>query len=152
MICRAGADDHISEAIPGTHDAPAMLYSKKPPEASLGIAGKAGDWKTACENVKTVPAEDEAARTYFETNFQPYAVSGPDGDEGLFTGYYEAQLRGSLKRGGKYRTPLYARPDDLITADLGDFKPELKGQHITGKVVKGTLKPYDDRAAIEKHP
>jgi membrane-bound lytic murein transglycosylase A len=32
--------------------------------------------------------------------------------------------------------------------DLGEFRDELKGQRIAGRVVSGNLKPFEDRAAI----
>ncbi len=32
--------------------------------------------------------------------------------------------------------------------ELGDFRPELKGQRIAGRVLSGQLKPYEDRQAI----
>src|SRR5262249_54078372 len=92
--------------------------------------------------------DDAAARRYFETWFKPYAISDNGNDDGLFTGYYEAELRGSLQRHGPYQTPIYARPKDLITVDLADFKPEWEGRHITGKVVGQNLKPYDEREDI----
>lgn len=42
-----------------------------------------------------------------------YQVVAPDGTkEGLFTGYYEPELRGAFSRGGLYQTPLYAPPPD----------------------------------------
>jgi membrane-bound lytic murein transglycosylase A len=39
-----------------------------------------------------------------------FQVIGPDGDTGLFTGYYEPELRGSFTRGGAYQHPVYAFP------------------------------------------
>jgi membrane-bound lytic murein transglycosylase A len=96
------------------------------------------------------PDDDASARAFFETWFRAYAVAGADGENGLFTGYYEAELHGALHRGGRYQTPLYARPHDLLTADLGAFKTEWKGQHLTGKVEGNHFVPYDDRASIAK--
>ncbi len=107
-------------------------------------------WQGVCAQAQLTEQTDEAARVFFEENFVPYALSGRDGEEGLFTGYYVPELHGSLRRGGKYKTPLYARPDDLISADLGAFKADLKGQKIVGKVKKGKFIPYDERAAIAK--
>ena len=57
-------------------------------------------------------------------------------------------MRGAQQRHGPYQTPIYARPADLVTVDLGDFKQEWKGKHLAGKVVGQNLKPYDDRATI----
>ena len=112
------------------------------------IAGKSVSWKEACAAAKKTDSSDTAARAYFERTFRPYAVTGQDGAEGLFTGYYVPELRGSLQREGAYQTPLYASPVDKVDVDLGAFKPDLKGQHLTGKVASGKLVPYDDRAAI----
>jgi len=107
-------------------------------------------WQNVCAQAQLTPPIDETVRVFFEENFSPYALSGRDGEEGLFTGYYVPELHGSLRRGGEYKTPLYARPDDLISADLGVFKTDLKGQKIVGKVKKGKFIPYDERAAIAK--
>jgi len=114
---------------------------------SHGVAGTFGDWKEAC----TVVAQGRAAanpRAFFETYFQPWQASAGSETEGLFTGYYEAALRGSRTKQGPYQTPLHLRPQDLVMVNLGDFRPELKGQRIAGRVKSGQLKPYDDRAAI----
>lgn len=67
----------------------------------------------------------------------------------MFTGYYEPELRGSRTRGGRYTVPLYGRPADLVTVDLGQFRDELKGQRIVGRVRQGALRPYATRAEIE---
>lgn len=123
--------------------------TKKTPSAQLGVAGRVSDWTPACtaigENELNNPA---SARLFFEKWFKPYKASSPAGS--LFTGYYEAELNGSWQRSGKYQTPLWQRPGDLITVNLGDFKPELKGQKIAGKITSQKLEPYDDRAAISK--
>ncbi len=108
-----------------------------------------GDWQRICAGLAGVPKDDaKALRRFFESNFRPFAVSAGAEPEGLFTGYYEASLRGSLTRDAVNNIPLYARPDDLVMVDLGQFRDELKGQRIAGRVVEGNLKPYEDRAKI----
>src|SRR5690606_15594310 len=67
----------------------------------------------------------------------------------LFTGYYEAELRGAREKTDVCNVPLYKRPDDLVMVELGEFRDHLKGERIAGRVVSGKLKPYEDRAAIE---
>ncbi len=79
------------------------------------------DWQPAC----AAAAQAGSARTFFESNFQPFAVSDGNDPEGLFTGYYEPLLQGSRKRSDRYRVPLYVRPPDLVMVDLGDFREEL---------------------------
>ncbi len=83
---------------------------------------------------------------FFEQNFTPYAVQG---DAALFTGYYEPQIDGSRVRQGVFQTPVHGLPPDLVRADLGQFLPRLKGEHISGRVSGHALVPYADRAAID---
>lgn len=128
------------------------LILKREPGANfskLTYAGQNSDWQPACMALSTVNKADSASvRRYFETYFDPYKMYADDKDEGLYTGYYEASLNGSLTQHGPYQTPLYKRPDDLVMVDLGDFRDELKGQRIAGRVIDARLKPYEDRAAI----
>ncbi len=122
------------------------------PEKPLGPLPQAGtfaDWQPSCQafvNLKDKTAAN--LKTYFEKNFTPYAVLLDESAEGLFTGYYEAQLNGSRTRNDRYNIPLYARPDDLVMVDLGKFREELKGQRIAGRVKGGDLVPYETRAQI----
>lgn len=145
-------NDKISDVVPVLLRS-CKAIEKKAPDAPMGGMGlNAGVWQDMCDRLKQVPLGDEVtAHAFFEKNFIAYAVSGPDGDQGLFTGYYEPELHGSLQREGAYQTPLYAQPDDLIQVDLGEFKSDLKGQHIVGKVEGKSFKPYDDRAAIARN-
>lgn len=130
--------DNINEALPALR-------------RSCGKIAQKAEWSQPCSALGNLNDNDpETARRYFETWFRPYAVSDNGNAAGLFTGYYEAELHGSLLRYGQYQTPLYAKPGDLITVDLADFSPDWKGKRITGKVVNHKLKPYDDRSEIVK--
>ncbi|MBU2089727.1 MAG: MltA domain-containing protein, partial [Alphaproteobacteria bacterium] len=60
----------------------------------------------------------------------------------------EAELSGSLTRTARHTVPLHRRPDDLVMVDLGQFRDELKGQRIAGRVIDGSLKPYESRQQI----
>ena len=126
--------------------------AKAPPEKTFGPIPEAGTyerWQALCtEFALRDKSNDVPVQEFFEKNFQPYAVYAGTEQEGLFTGYYEAALRGSLTRDATYNIPLYTRPDDLVMVDLGQFRDELKGQRIAGRVVEGNLKPYEDRAKI----
>jgi len=110
-----------------------------------GYAGTVGDWRAVCTS-----ATGEA-RNFFEKNFTPFAVSGGEAQNtGLFTGYYEPEIRGSRTRHGVYQTPVYGLPSDLVRADLGLFNPKLKGEHISGRIEGHALLPYADRAQINQ--
>ena len=125
---------------------------KQQPTAHFGPieqSGSYGDWHSVCTDFLALQNTSRVAlRVFFETRFQPYEALAGSKQEGLFTGYYEASLRGSRVKSGVYRYPIYGRPDDLVMVDLGEFRPELKGQRIAGRVVTGQLKPYETRAAI----
>ena len=71
-------------------------------------------------------------------------------DEVLFTGYYEPILRGSRSRKPEYAYPVYPRPEDLITVDLGAFSEKFKGEKITGRVADRSLVPYYERREIDE--
>ena len=141
------ADDDPAQAIP------ALLRSCRGVVArgdNGGIGGGGTDWKPICAEAATLAPQDSAgARRFFERNFTPVHATNRDQEEGLFTGYCEIALRGSRTRSGTYTAPLYHRPPDLISVDLGRFRASLKGQRIAGRVVGEHLVPYHDRGAIE---
>jgi membrane-bound lytic murein transglycosylase A len=108
-------------------------------------------WRSICGLAqRSVKPDRETARRFFEFHFTPYQVVNPDGSgEGLITGYYEPLLRGSRRASERYRHPLYAAPDDLLTIDLADVHPELKGMRLRGRLDGRRVVPYYDRAQIE---
>ena len=91
----------------------------------------------------------DRARAFFESRFSAYEARNRANAQGLFTGYFEPELRGALRADASHAVPLYRRPPDLVTADLGLFRPELAGERIAGRVSGGALKPYAARAEID---
>jgi membrane-bound lytic murein transglycosylase A len=113
------------------------VLAAKPDAAPMGLyAGTVGDWRAVCKQPD------------FGKDFTPFAVSAGSDTNGLFTGYYEAQIKASRTRHGTFQTPVYGMPSDLVRVDLGTFIPKLKGEHVSGKVSGHALVPYADRAAI----
>jgi membrane-bound lytic murein transglycosylase A len=98
----------------------------------------------------------DAARAFFEASFTPYALqdvlSDGSNSPGLITGYYEPFLQGSRKRTKTFNVPLYGPPDDMLTIDLGDLYPELKGRRLRGRVEGRKVVPYFERAEIAAKP
>lgn len=133
--------------------APVAPVAPMAPGTSAGLAalaGTAGDWQALCGlAAETTPGDDAAARRYFEAHFVPLAVLAAGQPEGLFTGYYEPVIEGSLVEDPAYPVPLYKRPPELVTVDLGLFRSNLNGTHIAGRVRGGRLSPFEDRAEIE---
>jgi membrane-bound lytic murein transglycosylase A len=144
-------EDDLAAALPALLGSCRRLAARREdaPLGGAGLFGTAADWRPACAAAARVPAGDRAAaRAFFEGAFVPFAATGHGGAEGLFTGYYEPTLYGSRRRHGRFTVPLFARPPELVTVDLGRFRPDWKGRRIAGRVVQGALEPYPDRAAI----
>ena len=121
---------------------------REPLTASLG--GRTEDWSGVCEAAALVPDFDpEAARTFFETMFTPLALSARDGDEGQLTGYFEPLIDGSPVASSDYQVPLYKRPPELVTVNLGLFRKDLRGRRVAGRVSGGQLAPFDSRSEID---
>jgi membrane-bound lytic murein transglycosylase A len=108
-------------------------------------------WQGPCATASEIDEQDVAAvRLFFERNFTPYRISIRDGeDTGLVTGYYEPLLQGSRLPGPAFPAPLYAPPDDLLTVDLADLYPELKGKRVRGRLDGRRVVPYWTRAEID---
>ncbi len=133
---------------------PALLKSCRrieqlPPDHSIGAEGTGGtaaDWMAPCGAARhLVDGDDQAARAFFEDWFRVFAAAG----QGIFTGYYEPELKGSRHRHGPFTVALRARPKDLITVDLGRLRPDISHDQIAGRLGNGRLDPYPDRAEIE---
>ena len=113
-------------------------------------------WQTACAAAKTLnEPNQQAIQVYFTQNFNVYSATNHDGTEsGLITGYYEPLLKGSRSKSAQYLYPLYRRPNDLVTVELGDTYPELKYKRVRGRLLvdkdgRNKLVPYATRAEIE---
>jgi len=65
------------------------------------------EWARLCEVAKSSPK----ARDFFETFFQPVLIE--DGDDMLFTGYFEPEIEGALAPSGDFPYPIYSLPPDL---------------------------------------
>ncbi|HEX6980639.1 MAG TPA: MltA domain-containing protein [Alphaproteobacteria bacterium] len=117
---------------------------------AAGITRPAAVWRTVCEAAFGLDSDDHAAaRNFFMQHFEPFIAADNGTRDGLFTGYYEPELRGSRRRGGRYTVPILGRPADLVMVDLGLFRSEWRGQRIAGRVENGMLRPYPTRAEIE---
>lgn len=129
-----------------------ILLSKQIPTAPLGNgnAGTIADWQAPCAASAALDSSDKGAlHDYFETWFTPWKAGNNGKSEGLFTGYYQPELRGAREKGGPYTTPLLRRPPDLVMVDLRLFRPGLRDR-IAGRVDDGRLLPYENRDKIEQ--
>ena len=67
---------------------------------------KSAEWKKIC----AVAKQSVNPTAFFEAFFQPVLIE--DGEDMLFTGYFEPELRGARQQGGAYQWPLYRLPPD----------------------------------------
>ena len=146
-----GADTHAA-ALPAFQRSCAA-FDRLPADRPIGphgLGGVAGDWREVCGAAMAIaPGDHAAARAFFERHFTPVAVSGGGRRGGLFTGYYEPLLNGSLDAHPDYPVPLYRRPPELVTVDLGRFRDDLAGRRIAGSVSDGRLRPFASRRQID---
>jgi membrane-bound lytic murein transglycosylase A len=149
---RGWSDDAVAAVLPALVKSCAALakLADDVPLGPNGIAGTAADWRAPCDAAAALNApSDAAARRFFETAFTPFLAGNNDKHDGLFTGYFEPELRGARQPGGAFTVPLLRRPPDLVMVELGQFRPVWRGERIAGRVVDGRLRPYVDRVAIE---
>src|SRR5690242_17215747 len=127
------SDDDPSAALAAFRQSCTALLAGKPTPSPLG-AGTL-DWQTPCAAAPADAGDSAATRQFFESHFTPYAAGNNGSSDGLFTGYYEPLLHGARQPIGPYQYPLLHRPADLVTVDLGQFRPTLRGERIAGRVV-----------------
>ena len=111
---------------------------------SCGALKRQPLWRDVCADAESASAA--TAKTFFERHFTPWRMSS---STSMVTGYYEPLLSGSRTRRGAFQHPVYAAPDNLLTIDLGELRPDLKGQRLRGRIEGKRIVPYYDRADIE---
>ncbi len=118
--------------------------------SSCGTLGKQARWSNVCTAAERIFIGSHAdARSFFEKYFTPYQVRNKDGSvEGLLTGYYTPELRGSRVQTSRYNYPLYGAPHDLLVLDLAAVYPNLP-KNMRGRLDGKKVVPYWSRAQIE---
>lgn len=128
----------------------------RPPDAVMvqdrPAFGTVRDWIPACMRVRDLRAAGDTsaadARQFFTRFFSPYRIGIGTDREGLFTGYFEPELRGARDSSARYPEPLRTPPDDLVRVPVQRFLPDIQ-ETLFGRVERGTLVPYPTRAAIQ---
>ena len=111
------------------------------------------DWKSACLALSKLKDSDNLKfRSVLTNYFVPYLVETQSGQYGIFTGYYEVRLKGSLVPTNNYTYPIYSLPQDLITIDNDDFNLlNSNNPLLVGQINNNKLVPYDTRYEIESN-
>lgn len=98
-----------------------------------GMTGLVADWRPACEAARRLsPRNDAAVRYFFESRFTPHLAAADGEPEGLFTGYFEAELSGSRALSRRYRVPIYGLPEDIA-----DVKQRADGRYFSRVQIAG---------------
>ncbi len=69
------------------------------------------DWRALCKFAEAKPEP----RQFFELFFRPVVID--DGQDALFTGYFEPELDGDRYRSARYRYPVYKMPPEALASN-----------------------------------
>lgn len=127
-----------------------IISCEKVVKSAALIKGRSpqGELARACRAAQAIERPTRAAaKEFFEQNFVPQRVEHK-GEAGFLTGYYEPVLEGSRKREGRFQTPVYKRPHDLVNVVDETQRAQAGFTHLR-KTAAGT-EPFPKRAEIEQ--
>lgn len=67
-------------------------------------------------------------RDFFELFFRPVMIE--DGQDGLFTAYYEPEIRGATRRSGRFDVPVYRRPPEFAAGTANYTRREIEEEGV----------------------
>lgn len=123
-------------------------WANKDPNSQLSqtvsYSGKISDWAAPCAKVldKTIADKD-----FWEQNFTPWKISA-DGASSRLTSYFEPIINANLIADSINNEPLFGKPTDLLSIDLGAFDASLRGKSVVGRIDGARFVPYRSRAEI----
>ncbi len=107
------SENHLEALASFNNSCPILAAKPRPETTGSHIQVSGFVWSTLCAAGLEASSSDLAAKSFFETYFTPYRIANNGNEKGLFTGYYEPLLYGSLKKQGDFKYPIYAAPKDL---------------------------------------
>jgi len=138
-------DDHLAALKAFQASCPQVVAGK----AGRSTGSDAAALVAACTTALALPSKMTrvTARAFFESQFRPHRIvhSGP---EGLLTGYYEPVIEGSRVRQGRFQTPLFKRPADLVSVGPG-MRAGLDSRLTHARQTSAGLAPFATRAEID---
>jgi membrane-bound lytic murein transglycosylase A len=117
-------------------------------DADPGATSRLAD---ICKIAVMLPAKltETDAKAFFEQNFDPWLVKRPD-KGAMLTGYFEPEIKGSLKPTKTFTTPIYNKPDDLVLMTRVANRASLPADLTAGRTAPEGLVPYYTRQEIEQ--
>lgn len=103
------------------------------------------DWSLLCPAFAT--AGDDLAG-WLARRFEAVEIVDEANPDGLVTGYFEPTISGSRQREHASQVPILPAPPDLLTIDLAEVEPKLKGLRLRGRVEGRRVVPYYSRAEL----
>ena len=82
------------------------------------------DWRALCRFAD----KDPEPRQFFELFFRPVLIE--DGQDALFTGYFEPELEGDLYRSERFAYPVYAMPPEAIETNPWLTREEILSSDV----------------------
>lgn len=147
------SDDHLAafKAFLKSCDAVAKAAARPAGKPASQCRVPVGELAAACRSAQDLKSPTKAStRAFFERHFVPHRVAQAK-PQGLLTGYYEPVLEGSRTRQGKFQTPIYKRPPDLVNVvDEAERASKQTGFTHLRKTSTGEEVPFPTRAEIEQ--
>lgn len=145
-----GDDDHAAAFAAFLSSCPRVAALAKLPSKS-SRAPVPAELVAACEAGTALPAKvmKAQAKAFFERHFEPRRLLHGTA-QGLLTGYYEPLIDGSRKREGRFQTPIYRRPADLVNIVDETQRGAAPVAFTHMRRTQAGLIPHATRAEIEK--
>jgi membrane-bound lytic murein transglycosylase A len=140
--------DHVTALQAFQRSATEMLEAGTGFRRTARFGGTRAHWQAACRTALDTTPTVAAARQFFENQFHPFTVADQHNPEGLFTGYYEPLVHGSIEPAEGYPVPVYARPSDLVAFNADNTA--AKGMSYGKLGTEATPESYDTRRDIEE--
>lgn len=144
--------DHLTEALTAIRLSCDEVQKNPNIDSKSKIKIRTKAYAKICEHLKTTQFSDDLEiRNFLIKYFDPYLVTDNGSAQGKFTAYYEAEIKASKTKHGKYKYPIYGKPNDLIEINLHDFDETLPNKRLLGRIDNQKLIPYLTREQIENH-
>jgi len=118
------SDDMDKQSLISAAENSLRYYNKKKSEDAVFFGADSytvSSVKNSIIDFKTKLEEMDLTDTFYNYIRDNYLVYKSAADTVLFTGYYEASLKGSLIKSDTYLYPIYSKPDDLYKIELSRF-------------------------------
>lgn len=147
-------DDHLTALKTFLKSCDAVARAARKPASGKSLSQcrvPVGELAAACRAAQDLTSLTKAsAKAFFESQFVPHRVV-QEKLRGLLTGYYEPVMEGSRTREGKFQTPIYKRPPDLVNvvAEADRASKQTGFTHLRQTSATETS-PYPTRGEIEQ--